>query len=232
MGIKSTEVPVRNFSELHAELDKYRVAKRYYFRGHAHPDWKLLPKVGRPPYRGVDEKAVFLSWKRQAIEYADGRTLNDWQWLSIAQHHGLATRFLDWSSNPLNACFFALREEFNTDAYVYVAQFRWAVPDDAADPFSYPYLAILRPHRVVPRITRQGGLFSLHPIPAVELDAGHEGLLDLNRIVIPREYRNTLRSELSYYGINSATLFPDLDGLSDFCNWAIATKEYWGPPLK
>ena len=227
MAKKVIDVVVRSFGELHAALTRYRADKRYYFRGHSNPSWKLVPKVGRPPYKGVDERAVFKSWKRQAVEYMNVRPTNDWQWLSIAQHHGLATRLLDWTSNPLSACFFALREELQDDAHVYAAQFRWTVEDDSADPLSYPHLAMFWPHRVVPRITRQGGLFSIHPEPSVPLTKHPEGLVELHRMIIPKEYRLVLRSELSYYGINAATLFPDLDGLSDFCNWAIATREYW-----
>jgi hypothetical protein len=224
------EVKIQNFRELHKVFKKYRDDKLWLFRGHSDPAWKLLPKIGRDLYSGVDEKMVFNTWKRAAIEYVTTLPGSDWEWLAIAQHHGLATRLLDWTTNPLNACYFAVRESHDTDAILYAGKFKHDIGNRLCHPMDFERLAIYRPQRVVPRITRQGGMFTVHPKPTMELTKGIEGVIDLDMILIEKNYRELLLSELSFYGINSATLFPDFDGLAMFINWTIEKKEYWNYP--
>lgn len=221
------ETVITCFAELHEHLSKCRDDKRWLFRGHGSIEWNLLPKIGRPPYAGVDEGGIFNAWKRAAIEYVGTVPHSEWEWLAIAQHHGMATRLLDWTVNPLNACYFAVRESIEIDAAVYAAKFKSRLEDSPPPPLKYRHLAVYRPQRVVPRITRQGGVFTIHPQPDVPIDENTDGVVEIERIVIPSEYRARLLSELSYYGINAATLFPDLDGLSMFINWTIENKEYW-----
>jgi FRG domain-containing protein len=218
---------VTDFESLHAVLKPYRADKRWVFRGHASPEWDLLPKAGRPPYSNVNDKSVFESWKRRAVEYVSYQPSSDWEWLSIAQHHRLATRLLDWTMNPLNATFFAVRDEIDSDSIVYAASFKYGASPEKYHPMEQPGVVVFRPSGVVPRITRQGGVFSLHDNPRTPLDISSDALHDLHRIVIQKSHRSSMLAELSYYGINSATLFPDLDGLSDFVNWTISSKEYW-----
>jgi hypothetical protein len=91
----------------------------------------------------------------------------------------------------------------------------------------HPVVAVFKPRGVVPRITRQGGFFSIHPKPTSPLESDTDSLTDIHRIIIDKAHRTNLLAELSYYGINSATLFPDLDGLSEFLNWTVRSKEYW-----
>jgi len=227
-----SECTASTIAELHAALRTYADDKNWVYRGQRDAGWSIRPKAGREPYNRAVDSEVFSAWKRQAIEYVTVRPQNDWEWLAIAQHHGLATRLLDWAMNPLVAAYFAVRDTSSTDAIIYAAKFDTTVDNvPPSDPMQFTDLALFRPHRVVPRITRQGGVFSIHPDPKIDLTTRPKGLAALDRIRIPAEARAKLRSDLSYYGFNEATMFPDLDGISSFINWTIETGEYgYGDP--
>ncbi len=85
---------------------------------------------------------------------------------------------------------------------------------------SCPGIAVFNPSGVVPRITRQGGLFTIHNPPSSPLEELPPGVVKLRRIVIAARYRSALLAELAFYGVTSASLFPDLDGLSRYFNWS------------
>lgn len=200
------------------------------FRGHSDPSWALVPKAGRKPFAHSDDERMFRAWQRRSVEFLSPRPSNEWEWLAIAQHHGLATRLLDWTYQPLVATFFAISTHHEGDAHLYCLKADKIYEKTEGSPFKAKTLAKYKPHTVASRIVRQGGLFTIHPDPTKPLQDAKSDKDTLELVVIESSYRKQLLFELSHYGINYASIFPDLDGLSAHINWYSENKDFWITP--
>ena len=214
---------VASFRALHERLSYY--GEGWIFRGQAKATWNLVPKVGREKSNSEKEKKLFDVWRRRAFGHMPSPDLSAWELLAIAQHHGLATRLLDWTRNPLNAAFFPVQESWPGPAVIHAIRFGdkfWKSQEDVLkeEPLSFQGIAVYLPPDVVPRIVRQDGVFTVHGPPEWDLERVGPDFVTLQRIEIAESYRETLRKDLARYGIHAASLFADLDGLSHYLNWA------------
>lgn len=223
------EIRISSFLELHAALEKYKKTTQWVFRGQSNIEWKLIPKVGRDNYKNVDDKIFFESWKRRSKEFTTYNYSSDWDWLALAQHHGLPTRLLDWSINPLVAAYFAVSEECDADAVIYAFYTKkYHSSETAEDPF-YEFKRIykFKPYAITQRLTRQHGVFTVHNPPNKCLQEFLHKDDKLDKIIIDKSYCDQLVFDLSFYGINAMTIFPDLDGLSRYVDWHMNNLDYW-----
>jgi hypothetical protein len=187
-----------------------------------------LPKAGRQPFEQVDDKVWFEAWKRRAVEFTHSNLKDDWDWLAIAQHHGLATRLLDWTYNPMLAAYFSISEKSDTDSVIYCYKPYWTVIPENSEPFNREKTALYKPRGVVSRIIRQSGVFTIHHKPSSPLTDTLDENDILERIIVVKKYKNELLFELNQYGVNEYSVFPDLDGLSAYINWHICNRNFWG----
>ena len=208
------EIKVTSIKQWHELLNDYR-KKNYKFRGQSDESWELIPKVGRKEYKKSNDETIFRQWKRRAKFYIQSKNLSDWEYLSIAQHTGLPTRFLDWSHNPMVALFFCCTEHQDKNGAVYISLVDKFVDDEKTKPFSLrSEILFYQPVTSIDRLANQFGYFSVHKNPEKPFEAD-----ELIKIVIPKKLKSEFIEMLNQYGINYLSLFPDLEGLSKHLSW-------------
>lgn len=197
------------------------------FRGVKSSEYKLLPRLGRlqsftnPKMDETDERVMLDLFKKQAAPYLDERPDNDWEWMAIAQHHGIPTRLLDWTRNPLIAAFFALEEEFDGDSAIHVFKGKLPAHNPVSDkPFAFKNVMTVLPPVITRTITAQSSLYTIHPNPHEPFESEH-----LDKLVVPKKSRIDFKKDLYKVGIHKASVYPGLTGLASHIRW-LRTDEY------
>lgn len=125
-----SHIEINNFDEFLKFIKRYTESRcdELWFRGHNSNFWKLKPNLYRNAkinvtdgiallnYDFVDFKKEFDTFKKLIEEsnLFNYDSLNDFQLMFIAQHHGILTPILDWTTDPLVALFFAI-DDYNDE---------------------------------------------------------------------------------------------------------------------
>lgn len=220
---------VEDFQEFFMELQDRFFGEPYsewVFRGHSKEDFDLKPAIGRQKHTESTfekfEESILSLFKRYSAPFITLSPQNDYEWLALAQHHGLPTRLLDWSFNPLISLYFAVSQHVDEDGALWALKAPKRLSDSQimkGEPFKLEGDRKFLPRSISPRFHNQEGLFIIRSKPQCcmteELRDGWE--------LIKFRIRKDLKEDIQYYlfrlGIHDGKLFPDLVGLCNHLKW-------------
>jgi len=228
-GIRQSQERWREFLDY---VDRHARAD-WIFRGVDNAAFDLLPGIGRERVIGrhneMRERKILEIFQKRAGLFDDDVPNDMLELMALAQHHGLPTRLLDWSSNPLVALYFAIASQGRAPARVYAVQASRLEQQEAddLDPFDPPAdVMLVVPDAKIRRISNQRGFFTLHRNPADPFDPynGDPDRQSRDTFDIPPEYGQFFQTRLFYLGINAAMIMDDLDGLAASLRWQYKSR--------
>jgi len=214
----------------------------YIFRGHADKGWELKPRIARFESRlklihnlaenifYAEEKNIIEKFRKEYNE-SGKRADNLLETLMVGRHCGLPTRLLDWTHKPLVALFFAVSDCWERDSIVWCFYPRPQTIDNKDITLEQireienqniakrDQIYFLEPPNYlkedIPRIKNQEACFTFHTrsFKCIQKLRNYSSDSDLQKIIIKKEHKCHILSELDNIDINNARLFPGLDGM-------------------
>lgn len=233
--MESTEIKsVNEYLDYIFKFDQQQIAQ-WIFRGQGNNEYDLIPSLFR-----INLQDTFTNWKdleeymlkvfiREARPYKEFHVEeknNSLDLIALAQHHGLPTRLLDWTTNPLIALFFAVENYNNNFENSYVWCYGFPSTNNCLPTstridrkllFEKENFVIF-PSHISPRITNQSACFTTHELPN-----GKEKFIPFNLsevsgvfklFTINKNYQKNIFDQLYDLGYHHGLIYPGLDGIS------------------
>jgi hypothetical protein len=207
---------------------------KQFLRGQGNVTWPVLPSLARQEntlgwhcenWQDVED-LLLDDFKRLSAPWISIIPQDRFEWLMLAQHHGLTTVLLDWTTNPLKALFFAVEDpshdNFDGAVFGYEPHMGWFTSTEHLKDCKDDLICFY-PKHINQRLVSQEACFVAFNFPEKRkpfkpLTVFREGSEDYNalldQIIIPATSKNVLRAELALMGITHQTIFPGLDGIA------------------
>jgi hypothetical protein len=201
------------------------------FRGQG-GHYTLQPKIARndPNKNTVSiEKGMLEELSRRLAGDIGFSNMSVWDKLAYAQHYGLATRLLDWTTNPLVALWFACSDfDESQDGHIYmIVTTENMFLDSKKDksPFTLKKTKIWKPNINNARVASQNGWFTVHRYSQndkefVHLGANAEFSDEIIGKIVPGARKSPLLKQLDTLGINHEFIYQGVESTCSYINWA------------